>query len=110
MFVQCDCGRRGCRFRQTFSSLGARAFLQHGVLADGAPRHGQSSGDLTPGHTPRVENPDTLLDNVLSKVSHRHVKWASDAPEAVFAMESMYFDAPIHCQGFRCVGLVGSGW
>ena len=20
------------------------------------------------------------------------------------------FDAPIHCQRFRCVGLVGSGW
>ena len=22
----------------------------------------------------------------------------------------VYFDAPIHCQRFRCVGLVGSGW
>ncbi|GAA0848167.1 hypothetical protein GCM10008915_56920 [Bifidobacterium pullorum subsp. gallinarum] len=22
----------------------------------------------------------------------------------------LYFDAPIHCQRFRCVGLVGSGW
>ena len=29
-----------------------------------------------------------FMRNVLSKVSHRHVKWASDAPEAVFAMES----------------------
>ena len=23
---------------------------------------------------------------------------------------AVYFDAPIHCQGFRRVGLVGSGW
>lgn len=23
---------------------------------------------------------------------------------------AMYFDAPIHCQRFRCVGLAGSGW
>ena len=22
----------------------------------------------------------------------------------------VYFDAPIHCQRFRCVGLAGSGW
>ena len=29
-----------------------------------------------------------FMRNVLSKVSHRHVKWASDALKAVFAMES----------------------
>ena len=31
-------------------------------------------------------------------------------PDVAAAVMEVSFDAPIHCQGFRCVGLVGSGW
>lgn len=31
-------------------------------------------------------------------------------PGVEFGEHPLCFDAPIHCQGFRCVGLVGSGW
>lgn len=32
------------------------------------------------------------------------------ADDRRFALGELSFDAPIHCQGFRRVGLVGSGW
>ena len=55
-----------------------------------------------------------LGEHVAHEVDHaplvsglrQHLADGGDEPGAPV----VYFDAPIHCQGFRCVGLVGSGW